>query len=398
MHDDTTELKDEEKVTGARRVATLDSLSASQIAAIRAIPPYGDTPPPVTIATRPASIFSSPERFELERTRVFRRLAVPVTLSAMLPEPGTALAHDGYGVPILLTRAKDGVVRAFLNACRHKGAKLVEDCETRKLGLLTCPYHAWTYNLHGQCRGIARQDAFGDIDKSLYGLAALACRESGGLIWVSLNRAAAPDFSALSPDLDADLVALRIPQAHVYGRRTFEVKANWKLVMEPFLESYHVPRLHASSVGPLFGDVTRIVDRLGPHQRKVAGKVQYHPDMLDAPGENIHKIVTHAYQIFPNAILITSPYYISFMVIMPVTASQTTVEYTMLLAEAPQTEKARDVAARSFDLIQKVFGGEDFRAAEISQIGLDSGALDVVTYGGMESTIPMYYDELEARF
>jgi hypothetical protein len=120
--------------------------------------------------------------------------------------------------------------------------------------------------------------------------------------------------------------------------------------------------------------------------------------MLDAPGENIHKIVTHAYQIFPNAILITSPYYISFMVIMPASPTRTTVDYYMLVDEAPRTDKAHEVFSRSFDLIQKVFGGEDFRAAEISQAGLNSGALDVVTYGGMESTIPMYYEELEARF
>lgn len=383
--------------TPARKVATLETLSASQIAAIRAIPEYGTQPPPVMTETRPASIFIDPARFDQEQERIFRRLAVPVTLSAVLPEPGSVVAHDGYGLPLLIARGRDGTVRAFLNACKHKGAKLVEDCEHHKMGRFTCPYHSWTYGLDGKLLAVARADAFDAIDKADYALTQLACREFGGIVWVSLNRHVEPDFSALVPELEADLDALGIGGMHLYGRKTFQVKANWKLVLEPFMESYHVPRLHASSIGDLFGDVTRIVDQFGPHQRKVAGKVKYKPEMLDLPGENIHKTVTHAYQIFPNGVLITSPYYTSFMTLMPRSAGETTVEYFNLVPGPATSEKVADLYQRSFDLVLQVFGNEDFRAAEISHAGLASGALDHVTYGGMENTIPMYYEQLEAR-
>ena len=119
--------------------------------------------------------------------------------------------------------------------------------------------------------------------------------------------------------------------------------------------------------------------------------------MLDIEGENIHKTVTFAYQVFPNAVVITSPYYTSIMILMPVSERETVVDYYMLTLEPPQSQKAEDLYARSLALVLKVFGEEDFRAAEISQVGLESGALDQMTYGGMENTIPMYYEQLEAR-
>ena len=213
-----------------------------------------------------------------------------------------------------------------------------------------------------------------------------------------LNPDIEPDFSGLNEAFGDDLVHLGVPDAHVYGRKSFELKANWKLVLEPFMESYHVIRLHANSIGDLFTDVASICTKLGPHQRKVAGKVNFTPDMIDLPGENIHKTVTHAYQIFPNGTLITSPYYTSLMILQPAAPDRTIVDYYMLTPTLPDNEKAESLYARSFELILKVFGEEDFRAAEITQQGLASGGLKTVTYGGMENTIPTYYDQLESTF
>ncbi|MGQ2943100.1 MAG: aromatic ring-hydroxylating oxygenase subunit alpha [Blastomonas fulva] len=380
----------------SRRMHTLESLNESQIEAIRKIPPYGTQPPPVMTVRYPAAHFTERARFEQERDTVFRKMAVPIMPSARISQPGTAITHHGYGMALLLVRDKAGTLRVFLNACQHKGAKLVEGCALQKLSRITCPYHSWTYGLDGSLIAIARQDAFEAVNKADFNLAELPSREFGGLIWACLDRDVEPDFSALVPEIEADLVSLDIPTAHVYGHRAFNLKANWKLVLEPFMESYHVPRLHAASIGSLFGDVTRVIDLLGPHQRKTAGKVNFQPDMVDIPGENIHKTVTFAYQLFPNAVLITSPYYISLMILMPVSERETNVDYYMLTLEAPQTEKAEEVAARSLELILKVFGEEDFRAAEISQEGLESKALRYMTYGGMENTIPMYYKQLDS--
>lgn len=377
------------------RFQELDSLSASQIRAVREIPPFGTQPPPAMTKHYPTKNFVDHARFKLEQERVFKRIALPLMPSAMLPEPGNAIAHQGYGLPLLVVRGKDNQVRVFLNACKHKGAKLVESCNVEKASRFTCPYHSWTYGLDGSLLAVARNDAFEAISRSDFALTELQSREFGGLIWVGIDRHQETDFSALVPELGADFDSLELGTAHVYGRRTFRLKANWKLVLEPFMESYHVPRLHKSSIGDLFGDVTRVVDLVGPHQRKTAGKANYHPDMLGSEPGNIHKLVTFAYQLFPSGVLITSPYYISVMILMPASERETVVDYYMLTREAPQTPKAEELYSRSLDLILKVFGEEDFRAAEISQEGLESGALENMTYGGMENTIPMFYDQLE---
>lgn len=379
-----------------RKVATLDTLSSSQVAAIRSIPPHGAAAAPRKDAKRPASIFLDDGRFALEQARVFKRLPVPVTLSVMLPGPGSVLAHEGYGLPILLTRDKAGEVHAFLNVCRHKGSKIIETCEPLKTGRLSCPYHAWTYALDGRLIGLPREETFPSVDKSDHGLVPLHCQEAGGLIWVILDHRAAPDFSSVEPQLVEDMDALGIPTAHPYGRKTFKLEANWKLVIEPFLEGYHVQRLHAQSIGGLFADVPNATHRLGLHIRQISGKANFEPEMLDIPGENIHKTVTHAYLLFPNTVVVTSPYYISVMIIMPNGVDRSTVDYFMLTPSPADNPKAEELYARSYELILKVFGTEDFRAAEISQAGLRSGALDEVVYGGLEASIPEFYGSLES--
>lgn len=381
--------------TGLKRVQTINDLSPSQIEAIRRIPPHDKAAPNVIEATRPASIFLDQAHFDREQQNVFRRFGVPVTLSALIAKPGSAIAHDGYGVPLLVTRDREGKVRAFLNACMHKGSKLLEDCEPHKTNKLTCPYHAWTFGLDGRLAAVPREETMKNFNKADRGLAELACREAGGLVWVMLDRNAEPDFSNMDEGLTADLEAFDLPRMNVYGRKTFDLKANWKLVQEPFLEGYHVQRLHSRTVGPLFADVPNVTSLLGLNIRQISGKMNFTPDCLDVEGENIHKSVTHAYLVFPNTVIVTSPYYISVMIIMPAGPDRSIVDYAMLTRGGTDNEKAAEVYKRSYEMIINVFGGEDFRAAEISQAGLATGALKDVVYCGLEETIPLYYDILE---
>lgn len=379
---------------GLKLVQTLADLSPGQIAAIRKIPSHDQAKPRAIEASRPVSIFLGQERFDREQESVFRRFAVPVSVSAALA-PGSVLALDSYGVPMLLTRDKGGKVRAFLNTCTHKGSKLVEDCEVHAGSRLTCPYHAWTFALDGRLVGVPREETMDNFDKSKRGLAELACREGGGLVWAMLDRHATPDFSGMESQLISDLAAFDLADMHVYGRKTFDLAANWKIVQEPFLEGYHVQRLHARSVGPMFADVPNVTDVLGLNIRQISGKAEFTPACLDIPGENIHKSVTHAYLVFPNTVVVTSPYYISVMIIAPRAPGRTTVEYHMMTRGKPDNAKARELYERSYEMILGVFGGEDFRAAEITHAGLQSGAIEDVVYCGLEETIPLYYGILE---
>ncbi|WP_109807552.1 aromatic ring-hydroxylating oxygenase subunit alpha [Sphingosinithalassobacter portus] len=382
-----------------KNVPLLASLSTSQQEAIARIPPHAeaDASAPAIDERRPSNIFIDQARFDLEWEHVFRALPIPVTLSALVAEPGSLIAVESYGVPIIVTRARDGEVRAFLNACTHKGSKLVEDCEPHAASRVTCPYHAWTYGLDGKLIGVPRAETIANFDKGDRPLAQLPCREAGGIVYVGLDRKRDYDFSMVEGQLAEDFEALNIPRAHVYGRKMFDLKANWKLVLEPFLEGYHVQRLHAASVGPMFADSPTITDRLGPHFRQTSGKINFDPAKLD-PNENIHKAVTFAYELMPNAVVITSPYYISVMILAPRGPDRTMVDYMMLTREAPDNPKAEELFAKSYNMVLGVFGGEDFRAAELSQAGLSTGAMDDVLYVGLEDKIPAFYETLESHF
>jgi phenylpropionate dioxygenase-like ring-hydroxylating dioxygenase large terminal subunit len=380
---------------GEKNVPVLANLSASQIDAIGRIPAHASADAPAIDARRPASIFLDPARFDEEWAKVFLKLPVPLTLSALVAEPGSVLAVDSYGIPTIVTRAKDGQVRVFLNACTHKGSKLVEQCDPHSAARLTCPYHAWTYGLDGKLIGVPRAETIADFTKSERPLAQLPSYEAGGFIWVGLDRHQTYDFSTIDAKLIEDFEALNIPRAHVYGRKMFDLKANWKLVLEPFLEGYHVQRLHANSVGPMFADTPSIMDRLGPHFRQASGKLNFDPDAI-RPDENIHKIVTFAYELMPNCVVITSPYYISVMILAPRGADRTLVDYMMLTREAPDNPKAEELFAKSYAMILDVFGNEDFRAAELSHAGLATGAIDDVIYCGLEDKIPEFYEILES--
>lgn len=379
-----------------RRVTRLSDLTESQQTAIRKIPAEKDAVNIPASATRPNAIFTSQTHFEAEQAAIFRRFPVPVAPAALLAEPGSVVAIEAYGKPLLVARTRADEIRVFINACQHKGAKLVEDCEVHHKGRLVCPYHAWTYGIDGKLIGVARPDMFEAVDKSARGLKELPSRVWGGIVYAQLD-GMEPDYRHLAEQVAADFTALGIPDAHVYGRRSFDLKANWKVVLEPFLEGYHVQRLHAASIGALFPDAPNVVDMFGVNIRQVSGRIGYEPAMLDEqPDGNIHKLVTHAYTAFPNLVLVTSQYYTSLMLLMPVAPDRTTVHYYMLTPGPATTSKAEEVFSRSYELIQNVFGGEDFRAAEISQSGLNSGVPAETIYCGLETNIIRYYEALEA--
>lgn len=378
------------------RYQRLSDLTDSQIEDIRAIPAHDEADAPTIKATRPTTLFLDEAVFQQERERVFHRLPVAITVSAMLPEPGTLLPHDAYGVPLLLSRDRDGVAHVFINACMHKGSTLVTGCEAQKGARITCPYHAWSWRLDGQLAGVARAETFECLDKAERNLVELPSREAGGIIWAILDRHAEPDFSLLDDEIVADLEALELDNQYLYGRKSFHLESNWKQVIEPFLEGYHVQRLHANSVGPLFADVPTVVKRIGDHIRQISGKVEFAPDGLENE-RNIHKTITHAYLLFPNTVIITSPYYMSVMIVIPTAAGKTQVDYHMLTLNKADNPKSEALYKTSYETVLGVFGNEDFRAAEWCYKGLKTGVLDdiEVVYSGLERCILMQYETLE---
>ncbi|WP_338505224.1 aromatic ring-hydroxylating dioxygenase subunit alpha [Sphingomonas kaistensis] len=341
------------------------------------------------IVRLPASVYTDHARFEAERTRLFARLPLVLGPSAMLPSPRTAVAHDGYGVPLIVSRDEDGQVHILANACRHRGTRLVEGTGIVPAKRIVCPYHAWAYRPDGALAGLPRADCFPGLDKGDMGLRRFPAIESGGLIWFAQDPAA--DFAsaeALAPDLDA----FGLPDLHLYRRRTHEVAANWKLIVDAFLESYHVQRLHAQTIAPFFADGITVADRIGPHQRAAVGRTDYLGRIDRDDWRQLRRAMTFTYHLFPNAILVMSPDYLNILTCWPQDVGHTAVEDIMLIPAPPRDAEEERHWDKSWTLLDEgTFAAEDFRAAALCHCGLASGLIEDITLGTLEHGLAEFH-------
>ena len=346
------------------------------------------------IETLAANLYTDPDRFEAEQRLIFDRVPHLLAPSALLPERNMAVAHDHYGTPLILSRDADGHAHVFANVCRHRGTRLIEAQGVVAAKRIVCPYHAWAYKPDGELTGMPRGECFPGFDKGSHGLVSYPCVEAGGLIWFAKHpEADFTDALALAPDLDAFAIA----DQFVYRRRTHDVAANWKLVIDAFLESYHVQRLHAATIASFFADGITVADAIGRHQRAAVGRADYLSSIDRDDWAALRHAVTYTYQIFPSSVIIVSPDYINLLIAMPQSVGRTWVEDVMLIPEEPATNEAEAHWQRSWDLLDGgTFAAEDFRAAALAQQGLSSGAIDEVVLGTLEHGIAEFHRKLEA--
>ena len=194
--------------------------------------------------TLPAHWYSDPSVFRLEQDRIFRCSWQYAGTTADVAEPGTFFTRRLGDVPIVVVRDKSATLRAFVNVCRHRGHEVVSGCGRRET--LQCPYHAWTFDLDGSLRAAPRADREPGFDFSEWSLRPLLVETWGPLVFVNPSLDAAPLAETLG-ELPGTLHDRGLdPTTLEYRGRSREwvVEANWKLVIENYLECYHCPVAH----------------------------------------------------------------------------------------------------------------------------------------------------------
>jgi phenylpropionate dioxygenase-like ring-hydroxylating dioxygenase large terminal subunit len=263
----------------------------------------------------PVEHYRSPARFDAERAAM-RALPLSFCPSAALPQAGSWVARDAAGTPLLAVRGDDGVVRVFRNACRHRGTELVRGSGCQRA--FACPYHGWTYALDGALRHVPHEHGFPGLDKEKRGLVPVASRESQGLVFVTQDARGGDDTSlgALPP---------LVPDAYrLAGSEDVEIPANWKVLVEGFLEGYHIKATHKGTFYPIQYDNVNVVERFGRNNR-VAFPYQSIEKQRDVPEaeRSADGTLTYLYHLFPNAVVATFPGRRIFAVLEPVAIDRT---------------------------------------------------------------------------
>ncbi|MGI9432386.1 MAG: aromatic ring-hydroxylating oxygenase subunit alpha [Myxococcota bacterium] len=198
----------------------------------------------------PFAAYTDPQLFELELEQIFRNEWIPICAEGSLAEPGDYLALELAREPLVVLRGKDGELRALSNSCRHRGTPIADPGYGKQLKLV-CPYHAWAYDDRGRLRGAPHTGEVA-IDRESHGLATFALDVWRGIVFVHLGREPKPladRLAGIDPhlagfDLDRFDTAIVTSPPEVW-------EANWKVVLENGLESYHLFQLHRTSLEPL---------------------------------------------------------------------------------------------------------------------------------------------------
>jgi Rieske 2Fe-2S family protein len=358
----------------------------------------GELPgPPGQTIEIPVSAYTCEQRFALERDQLFDKLPLVLGHETQIPEAGDSIVHDWMGLPLITIRDKSGTIGTFMNVCRHRGMRLVQDTGQTCIKSMVCPYHQWTYGLDGGLRNIPLKESFGNIDQSAMGLVKVPTEVRHGLIWVQATPGQTMDLDAHLTGLGADLDAFNFGQLHFCKQQVRDVDCNWKLIQDAFLDGYHVTRLHKNTVGPFFPDSMAESGRIGRHIRSAVAR----NEIFEAVGLPVAELDTrkHAsfsYTIFPNAVLVLHPEYTSIISLFPKGPSKTVFAHTMLTPRLPESDKERDHFYRSFELIdQGVFQAEDIHVSEGAQKGLASGANSSLKFGGFEAAAADFHRILD---
>ena len=340
----------------------------------------------------PITDYTCPEQAARERELFFLNGPINIGLSALLPRPGDWMTHDWAGVPILLVRRADNSLGAFLNVCRHRGARVADGCGAGARDF-ACPYHGWTYGADGALIARPEEASFAAAGRETHGLRALPVVEKHGMIWVGTRPGLRLDVDGLLAGAADDLAAYDLGSYHHYETRTLHRAMNWKLAVDTFCESYHLAYLHPDTVSPLFHNNRATFDAFGRGHRSIFARRTI-DELRDQPEEawDVYSHTAIVYVLFPNTVFIFQRDHAESWHIFPGDRVDSCSMYVSLYIPEPvASDSAKRHWDNNFNLLMATVEQQDFPTCEGMQNGFLSGAQDAIVFGRNEPALQHYH-------
>jgi phenylpropionate dioxygenase-like ring-hydroxylating dioxygenase large terminal subunit len=351
---------------------------------------------PVVVAGHPAasgpatsidtSVYRDDARHQAE-LRMIRSHPLAAVHASEVAAPGDFVTCDLVGMPTLVVRGADGRVRAFRNACVHRGAPV----ETRPCGsarILSCGFHGWSYDLDGRLMSVSHPQLFSTEPCPSAGLTELSCEERHGIVWITIDAGAtAPDVRAwLGGELDDVFSALELGSAVMFRSVELELRCNWKLLTDGFLELYHLKTLHRATIAPYFPANTCAYRRFGAHLSVALPKNRLVRQMREQPRDEwrILEGLTMPFVLVPGTVVQWQAGHFELFSLRPdpVDPTRTRCRCSLLVpgARADETE----LWERNWTRLCETIPTEDFAVAEQVQRNIDAGSAPSVRIGANE--------------
>ncbi len=324
---------------------------------------YAFTPDLSRACTIPARWYTDPAMLRAEQGAVFGRTWQCVGHASAVAEPGSYLAGEITGEPVLVARDKDGRLRAFSNVCRHRGALLAGG--NGNASVIRCPYHAWSYSLEGRLLGTPEFEGVEDWDRSQVCLPQFAVETWGPFVFVNLDRHAAPlaDVLGIIPT-EIREIGCPFDRLHFSYRRDYMVECNWKVYIDNYLEGYHLPAAHPGLMRELDYAQYRVdtfryySKHIAPIRAASAAVEQRRYDFADSSQSALY------YWLFPNFMLNIYPDNLSSNIILPMGPDKTLTIFEWF-------SYGGEVAQATIDFSDEI-QQEDVNVCELVQKGLHS--------------------------
>ncbi len=295
-----------------------------------------------------AAYYLDPAQYEREIERIFLRSWMPACSSKELPNPRDYVVWDRLRQSVVIARQQDGSVAAWHNVCRHRGARLVEKSGHCKFGKFKCPWHGFSYDLTGKCTGVPLRESFDQRDLVDLRTVPVRVAEWNGLVWLALHDDI-PELREYLGDLWDELGYYHMENFEIRYRQSAELNANWKVVIDAFNETWHVPSTHQETLSGLMLWRDARLKICSPHSwmtLPIAGYTE-----KAGPNADHHEANVCHYTAFPNTIFSCFPTHLQMWSAWPMSPTKTLLTAWGVVGPAPAgltEEKWAEISDRNW--------------------------------------------------